>query len=197
MRRSSPRAFQYVVIALALAVAPRLHAAQDLRADFDPQKTSIAFTLGAAMHEVHGVFQLKSGSIRFDRHSGTASGSLIVDAGSGASGSESRDSKMKHDILETSLFPEIVFTPKSVIGSVPEQGSATVQVHGVFRIHGTDHDVTLPVTLTVTGNTFQLTTTFPAPYVAWGMKDPSLFVLRVAKEVQITVKAAGTLVTLP
>jgi polyisoprenoid-binding protein YceI len=180
-----------VVLVVALSAPPPLHAAREVRIDFDPQKTTIGFTLGASMHEVHGVFRLKSGSIRFDRQTGVASGSVIVDAASGASGSESRDSEMKRDILENGRFPEIVFTPTNVIGTVPEQGSATVQVHGAFRIHGVDHDVTLTVALTVTGASFQLSTKFPVPYVAWGMKDPSVFVLRVAKEVEISVKGFG------
>ena len=120
------------------------------------------------------------------------SGSLIVDAGSGDSGNGSRDSKMKHDILETGRFPEIVFTPASVTGNVPEQGSATVQVRGILRIHGAEHEITLTLSLTVTGSAFELTTKFPVPYVAWGMKDPSVFVLRVGKQVDISVKAAGT-----
>ena len=178
-------------LAASLAVAPPLRAAQDLRIDFDPRKTTVDFTLGASLHDVHGVFQLKSGSIQFDRQSGAASGSLVVDAGSGNSGTEARDSKMKHDVLETGRFPDIVFTPKNVVGNVPEQGSAAVQVHGVLRIHGIDHELTLLVSLTVTASTFQLTTTFAVPYVAWGMKDPSAFVLRVGKEVKITVHAAG------
>ena len=190
-RALRPLAFSILGLIASLAIAPRLRAAQDIRIDFDPQKTTIEFTLGASMHEVHGLFHLRSGSIRFDRQSGAASGSLIVEAGSGDSGNESRDSKMKRDILETPRFPEIVFTPKSVIGSVPEQGSATVQVRGIFRIHGVDHELTLIVSLKVTGSTFALTTKFPVPYVAWGMKDPSAFILRVGKQVDVTVKAAG------
>lgn len=33
--------------------------------------------------------------------------------------------------------------------------------------------MTLTVPLAVTGSTFELTTSFRLPYVAWGMKDPS------------------------
>lgn len=196
-RSFRPLALSFLGLIASLTLATSTFAGQDIRIDFDPQKTTINFDLGASMHEVQGVFHLKSGSLRFDRQSGTASGSLIVDAGSGDSGNESRDSKMKRDILETARFPEIVFTPASVIGSVPEQGSATVQVRGTFRIHGIDHELTLVVSLTVTGSSFELTTKFPLPYVAWGMKDPSAFVLRVGKQVDISVKAAGHVTSRP
>jgi hypothetical protein len=50
----------------------------------------------------------------------------------------------------------------------------------------------LVVSLNVTGSAFELTTAFPVPYVAWGMKDPSAFILRVGKQVDIRIHAAGT-----
>jgi polyisoprenoid-binding protein YceI len=193
---SFPSAHRFAVLTLFAfatisAFASSAPVSENIRVDFDPQKTAIKFSLADFMHDVHGQFHLKSGSLRFDRQSGAASGSLIVDAGSGDSGSGSRDSKMKHDILDAARFPEIVFLPKSVIGTVPERGTARVQVLGVFRIHGIDHEISLPVTITVAGSTFELTTTFVVPYVSWGMKDPSALFLRVGKEVGITVTAAG------
>jgi len=50
---------------------------------------------------VHGTFQLKSGTIRFDPATSTASGAVIVDVTSGASGSAARDRKMHKDVLES------------------------------------------------------------------------------------------------
>lgn len=173
-----------------IAIATPLHAS-DLRITFDPQKTTIAFSVADFMHDVHGVFHLRSGAIDVDRKTGAASGSIVVDAVSGDSGSRARDSKIRRDILDANRFPDIVFVPKSVAGPLPAQGSATVQVRGVFRIHGADHDMTLTVPLAVTGSTFELTTSFRLPYVAWGMKDPSTLFLRAGKDVEITIKAAG------
>ena len=63
---------------------------------------------------------------------------------------------------------------------------------GVFNIHGADHPLKLEIQVKVDGNQATATAHFSVPYVAWGMKDPSSFVLRVGKEVAIDVVAHGT-----
>lgn len=35
---------------------------------------------------------------------------------------------------------------------------------------------------------------FEIPYVEWGLDDPSTFILRVAKEVRVTIETAGTII---
>ena len=37
------------------------------------------------------------------------------------------------------------------------------------------------------------TMAFEIPYVAWGMKDPSNFILKVGKSVHMTIETAGPL----
>jgi polyisoprenoid-binding protein YceI len=167
--------------------------AQQRTLELDPAKTQIHYMLGGTLHTVHGLFQMRSGVITFDPATGAASGSIIVDAASGNSGTEGRDKKMDKDVLQVERYHDIVFYPKKVIGNVPTQGAAQVQVQGVFRLHGSDHDLTLVIPVQINGREVTANTQFVVPYVEWGLKDPSTLFLRVAKEVQISIATNGTL----
>jgi polyisoprenoid-binding protein YceI len=177
-------------ISLAL-LAPA--ATQQAQLTLDPAKTRIDWTLGDVLHTVQGTFQLKSGSFVFDPKTGEAIGQIIVDASSGNSGNGTRDSKMKKEILETARYPDIVFVPKHVSGFIFGQESATVQVAGIFTIHGGTHDLTLTLPVVVKGNAVEARTKFDVPYVDWGMKNPSTLFLKVDKIVQISISAVGEL----
>jgi polyisoprenoid-binding protein YceI len=185
------------VITAGMLLAQALWAAnltaQQRTLELDPAKTQIHYVLGATAHTVHGVFQMTSGVINFDPTTGVASGAIIVDAASGNSGSEGRDKKMDKDILQNEQYHDIVFYPKKVIGSVPSQGSSQIQVQGVFRLHGSDHDLTMMIPVQINGKEVSATAHFAVPYVAWGLKDPSTFILRVAKEVTVEIDTRGTL----
>jgi polyisoprenoid-binding protein YceI len=165
---------------------------QELRLQFDAAKTTIAFTLGDVLHTVHGSFHLKSGDVSYNIGSKSVSGNLTVDATSGQSGNHSRDRKMHKEILESELYPVISFRPDGVQGNVASLGSSTIQVHGVFSIHGADHELTMPVRVEVFPDHWTADTHFTIPYVKWGMKNPSTFVLRVSESVEIDVHASGT-----
>ena len=164
---------------------------QELRLQFDPSKTTIAFTLGDVLHTVHGSFQLKSGDVEYKSANKSVSGNLIVDATSGQSGNHSRDHKMHKEILESDRYPVINFRPDRVEGNVASMGSSTIQVHGIFSIHGSDHELTMPVRVEVFPDHWTADTHFTVPYVKWGMKNPSTFVLRVSESVEIDVHASG------
>jgi hypothetical protein len=64
-------------------------------------------------------------------------------------------------------------------------------VHGVFKIHGAEHEVTFPMRVETRGEQVTATTHFVIPYVKWGMKNPSNFILRVSDKVQVEIRAAG------
>jgi len=180
-----------VWILVATSGVPAAARAQEVTLSFVPQQTILNFTLGDVLHTVHGTFNLKSGVVRFNPATNAISGEIVVDARTGDSGSATRDRKMHKDILESERYPEVTFRPDHVEGTVPAQGSATVQVHGVFGLHGAEHEVIVPAQVELAHNHWTLTVHFDLPYVAWGLKDPSTLILRVSKTVAIDLRASG------
>jgi polyisoprenoid-binding protein YceI len=161
----------------------------------DPAKSNVAFILADVLHTVHGTFRLKSGVIHFDPSTGAATGDVVIDATSGDSGNHARDKKMHNDILESQRYPVIEFLPTHVLGRVDSQGTSQVRIEGVFRLHGSDHDLVLTFPVEVNGNRFSGNIHFEVPYEAWGLKNPSTLFLRVSNKVQIDITATGTLET--
>ena len=100
---------------------------------------------------------------------------------------------MHKDVLESGKYPEVTFAVQKVMGPFVAQGSSTVQVQGVLRVHGADHQLTIPVELTGSDTDLTAKAHFDVPYVEWGMKDPSTFLLKVKKVVQIEISAVGHL----
>ncbi len=177
--------------ALAATILAPASRAQESTIQIDPARTKIEFSLGGTMHTVHGKFALKSGAIRFDPSTGKIDGVIIVDATSGDSGNTNRDGRMHREILESAKFPEIVFTPMKMTGALAAEGTSKVEVSGRFRLHGQDHDVTLPVEVRPDGKNLQIATHIDIPYVQWGLKNPSNFFLRVSDVVGIDIHAVG------
>ncbi len=164
---------------------------QELRLQFSAPGTRVTFTLGDLLHTVHGSFNLKSGEVQYDLATAGVRGSLVVDATSGQTNNRMRDRRMHREILETDHYPEITFRPDRVEGKLENPGTSTVQVHGVFSIHGTDHELTIPVRVQVFPDHWIADTNFTVPYVKWGIKNPSTFLLRVSESVEIEVHATG------
>ncbi len=158
----------------------------------DPAQSKVHWTLGTTLHTVHGTFALKRGTVRIDSESGKASGEIVADAASGQSGNESRDKKMHNEILETSRYTEVVFRPDRVEGKVPASGSASVQIHGTFLLHGSEHELTVPVQAELTGERWKGTAKFRIPYIDWGLKNPSNFLLKTDPTVDIDLQMTGT-----
>lgn len=180
----------FLVVAVSCLVfggnASTLHA-QGMSVQLEPAGTQIEFTLSASFHTVHGTFQLKSGTIHLNPTTGAASGIVIVDATSADTGNTSRDRKMHAEVLESKRYPEVTFRPTKILGSIPANGEAEVQVEGVFRLCGADHPMTLTVPLQISGDTVSAQTRFTVPYAAWGLRNPSTFLLHVGDKVQVEV----------
>ena len=170
-----------------LACAARAQAVFDVEAS----QSRAAFTLGDVLHTVHGKFKVKRGSIRFDPATGAASGEIVVDATSGDSGNGDRDKRMHKEILESKEFPEISFVPSKVHGKVNVNGESKVEIEGTFTIHGASHPLTASAVVTASGDRLQAKVHFVVPYVSWGMKNPSNFLLKVGKTVDVDLEASG------
>ena len=207
MNAACPRAARVARIcglALALAVLAALIPARaipaavlqnppaDLVFELNPVDTKINFMLGATFHTVHGSFQPLRGRIEYTSASGALRGEIVVDAASGASGDAGRDKKMHAEILESEKYPAIAFRPDRLEGRLSSTGESEVQVHGIFTLHGADHELTVPATVRLEGSRWTASLRFTVPYVQWGLKNPSVFLLRVSKTVGVDVAAAGT-----
>jgi polyisoprenoid-binding protein YceI len=182
-----------VLTAYLLAAGTALAAAQDADYRVDPAQSSVKFTLGDVLHTVRGTFKVKQGDLQVEPD-GKVSGQLVVDAASGDSGSGTRDRKMNKEVLESTRYPEIAFRPDRIDGAVASSGRSSVFIHGIFNIHGTDREITVPAQVEMTGEQWAATVHFTVPYQKWGMKDPSTLFLRVNDTVEIDLVAAGTVV---
>jgi len=143
-------------------------------------------------HEVvDGTFHVQSGSINFDRTVSHISGIVIVAAGSGKTGNDSRDKKMDKDILKADQFATVSFTPKTYTGTIAGSGDSTIQVSGVFTLLGTPHDLTIPMQIRIDGSKATAKAKFVVPYVQWGLKNPSFLIWKAENDVAIDLNLVG------
>jgi len=98
---------------------------------------------------------------------------------------------MHKDVLESSRFPEAVFTPTSVEGRFEPQGTSELVVHGLFQIHGATHELTINAHIETKGDQLTATLRPELPYTQWGIKNPSTLFLRVSDKVQLDIRATG------
>jgi len=178
-------------ILTVVAMLPVAHIASAQAFTLDAQHTTINFTLGDVLHTVRGTFRLKQGSVALDPPSGKFAGEIVVDARSGESGSGMRDRKMHREVLESDRYPDITFRPDHVEGALSPQGKSSVRVHGIFTMHGTDHELTVPAEVEISPDHWAATLHFAVPYAKWGLKNPSTLFLRVSESVDIDLIAIG------
>jgi polyisoprenoid-binding protein YceI len=172
-------------------------APQQFTLTLDPAQSTIHFILDTTLHTVHGTFLLKRGSITFSTDGGKASGEMVAAATSGASGNDSRDKKMHNEILESQKYKEIVFRADRIDGKASATGASSVQLHGTFSLHGTEHELTVPVQEEITGGQWKGTAKFTVPYIQWGLKNPSTFLLKADPTVEVELQLSGSIKPAP
>jgi len=157
----------------------------------DANQSKVHWTVDTTLHTVHGTFNLRDGTLHFDPQTGKAGGEIVVLASSGESGNDSRDARMHKEILETSKFPDAVFRPTLIEGVVAPSGPSDIKLHGIFSIHGADHDLVVPVHADLNDGHWKGTGKFHVPYTDWGIKDPSNFFLKVKHVVVVELDFSG------
>lgn len=186
------------LVALPVLIALPQHAtpqtvASPLVFSVDPAQSAVHWTLGSSLHTVHGTFGLKRGALQVDPATGKASGEIVVDATSGKSGNDSRDRKMHKEVLESGQFGEIIFRADGLTGTLATQGESTVQLHGVFLLRGGEHELTVPAQANLTGAHWTASAKFGVPFIEWGLKNPSTWLLKVEHTVNMELELQGTL----
>jgi polyisoprenoid-binding protein YceI len=157
----------------------------------DPSASEVKMTLKTNHDVVNGTFHLQSGSIEFDPSAAKISGTVVVAAASGNTGSGSRDKKMNKDILKAEQFTTVSFAPKSYTGTLAASGDSTIQLSGVFTLLGTPHDITIPMQIHMDGTRATAKAQFIVPYVQWGLKNPSFMILKAENDVTIDLSLMG------
>jgi len=159
----------------------------------DPAQSKVHWTLESTVHTVHGSFAFKRGNLQLDTSTGKTSGEIIADATSGNSGNDGRDRKMHKDVLESGKYAEIIFRPDHVEGKIALQGVFTVQVHGFLVLHGSEHELSVPVQAEFEGDHWTGSAKFTVPFINWGLKNPGNFFLKVNHSVEIDLELKGSL----
>ena len=182
----------FAVAALALIFAPAA-LAQHRTFAVNPDISEVKMKLNTTHEVVNGTFHVQSGSIEFDRSATKISGSVVVEAGSGKTGNDSRDKKMNKDILKVDQYTTVSFAPKTYKGTISASGDSTIQVSGVFTLLGTPHDLTIPMQIHIDGTKATAKAQFVLPYVQWGLKNPSFLIWKAENDVAIDLNLVGQL----
>jgi polyisoprenoid-binding protein YceI len=188
--------FGVAMLLFAAPSPPRPQAAQsaahEIALTLDPAQTKLHFSVDSTLHMVHGTFAVKSGSLQFDPQTGKAGGSIVVNTVSGETGNNSRDQRLHKEILETWKFGEATFRPSQIDGQVSLTAPSDFKVKGIITLHGTDHELVADLHSEFTGDHWKGTAKFDVPYIKWGIKDPSNFLLKVKPVVNVDLELAGT-----
>jgi len=191
MRKTLLPVLAFAWLALGRMAAPAL--AEERTLTLDPAATEVTFLLGATGHDVHGVLHLARGLIRFDAAAKTAEGDVAIDARLAETGNKKRDKTMHAKVLESAAHPLLVFHASAIEGELAPSGTSEITLVGTVTVLGEDHPLSLPAQVSIDGDAVSATATFSVPFVEWGLHDPSNFLLKVAKQVEVTIAARGSL----
>ena len=144
-------ALRPLLLAICLAGTPSLAAAADATWIVDPSKSRLGFSGTQTGTRFEGRFKHFEAQIHFDpSHPQSGQAHVVVDIASAATGDTQRDEAMPGaDWFDAGKFPTAVFEAKSFQPKGGDQYAAP----GTLTIRGVSHEVVLPFTLTIDGDT--------------------------------------------
>jgi polyisoprenoid-binding protein YceI len=191
MRKTLLPLVSITLLVLAPLASPAIAVERTLT--LDPTQTEVTFELGATGHDVHGILHLERGTIRFDTATGAASGDVTINARLAETGNAKRDKTMHAKVLESATYPLMVFHAKTVEGELAPSGSSRITLNGTVSLLGKDHPLSIPADVELSNGAVAAKATFSIPFIEWGLHDPSTFILKVSKQVEVSLAAKGTL----
>jgi polyisoprenoid-binding protein YceI len=180
-------------VALAIALVVPAAAAQHETFVVNADASHVKMTLKTNHEIVNGTFHVKSGSIDFDPGTSRMAGSVVVLAGSGATGNSVRDKRMNKEILKVEEFTTVSFEPKTYSGTIAASGDSNIQVTGIFTLLDKPHEITIPMQVHIDGGSAKAKAQFVVPYVQWGLKNPSLLFWKAENDVAVELELSGAL----
>jgi polyisoprenoid-binding protein YceI len=192
--RFSARLRRCWLLGALAALSAATAGAETLALEVDPVNSQIHFGFGATLHSVEGSLQIQGGAIHFDTVTGVASGQIAAAATTANTGVKARDRKMHQKILESATYPTINYTVDRIDGAIKRSGVSELQLHGKLTLHGVTQPAAVIAQVRVQGDLVHAHGLLVVPYLTYGMADPSFFILRVEKEVKITLDITGRLV---
>jgi YceI-like protein len=182
----------FAVFALAVIFA-QAALAQHQTFLVNPDASEVKMTLNTTHEVVTGNFHIQSGSVEFDDGIPKMSGLIVVAAGSGKTGNDSRDKKMNKEILKVEKYATVSFEPKTYAGAIAPSGDSAIQVTGIFTLLGTPHEITVPMMVNMIGANATAKAHFVVPYVQWGLQNPSFLIWKAENDVAIDLNLVGAI----
>lgn len=160
----------------------------------DAKESEVRIILGATLHTVDGRAALEPATFRWNTDTGSASGRAVIQTSRLRTGIDARDEKMREDVLQSALHPEVVFEATGF--ELRQAGAEKMRfvLKGKLTLLGTGHEIELETHAHLRPDkSWKARADLNLPYVQWGLTDPSLPFFSVDKYVLVEVKAVGSL----
>jgi polyisoprenoid-binding protein YceI len=182
-------------LAIVLSQSIVTHAAT-IHLPIDTQASHISATVTEPLARMRdqprttGTFQIITGEVDGDPDNLAATGhvSLVIDATTYSSGSDTRDRHVIHSALQTFNYSAISFESTRIEDIKVEAPGAlgTATVVGNLALHGVTREMSVPVRLSMSPDgIFDATGEITFDYTDFGISPPSLLFIPAGKEVTV------------